>query len=142
MKPETPGSAGPSKNREPQPGPVAPQGPLGQAGRHPAPHLPLAPGPVPLPGLWHPWQRFVAAWVRGRRPAPASPSRLPAQPDAAGRTPALAPAEGLYRPLCLSRGCFHNRDGTCTFDRVEPAPLAVMDAGTCPHALFLTPGPP
>ena len=73
------------------------------------------PAPAPVPGLWLPWQRFVAWFVLRNR----------------------AGQPGSYRPLCLTRGCFYNRAGTCTFDRVEPAPAAVMEAAQCPHALFL-----
>lgn len=80
--------------------------------------LRLEPAPAPLPGLWLPWQRYVAAFVRSRQ----------------ART-------GTRKPLCIARACHYNRQGACTFERVEPAPAAVMEASLCPHALFLTPGP-
>ncbi|PZN10328.1 MAG: hypothetical protein DIU69_07300 [Bacillota bacterium] len=44
---------------------------------------------------------------------------------------------GPYRPLCRTRACHYNRDWICCYDRVEPAPVAVMEASFCPHALFL-----
>lgn len=80
--------------------------------------LRLEPAPAPLPGLWLPWQRSVAAPVRSRQ----------------ARTAAR-------QPLCTARACPYNRRGTCTLERVEPAPAPVMDAGLCPHALVLTRGP-
>ena len=103
--------------------------------------LPLRPAPAPLPGLWLPWQRYVAAFVRAQR-ARMNPALGTTSARRAAPAPDTAPAPGLYRPLCVSHGCHYNRKGTCAFDRVEPAPAAVMEASVCAHALFLAPGPP
>ncbi|EKP94062.1 hypothetical protein ThesuDRAFT_01786 [Thermaerobacter subterraneus DSM 13965] len=81
-------------------------------------------------GWVHPWQRYVELFRR----------RLPPAPEEA--VPGLAAAAGPYRPLCRTRACYYNREWVCQFDRVEPAPVGVMEAAVCPHALFLQEGGP
>ena len=105
-------------------------------------------GAQPPAGWLYPWQRYVALFLSriaraGRVPDPGNPGgdRADAGDLAGDRSdaghPGGAGGSGPYRPLCRTRACHYNRDWICCYDRVEPAPVAVMEASICPHALFL-----